>query len=153
MSKRKREKNYLLNFEALPHRTQVIANINGVLFVNDSKARNAISASKALNSFSNIHWIVGGIAKAGGVKSLIEDTGSVKKAYLIGECAIDFSAQLSHVSHSIVDNLESAVKQAYNNALPGEVILLSPAAASFDNYKNFEERGDHFAKLVNELQN
>ena len=84
---------------------------------------------------------------------MIEDTGSVKKAYLIGECAIDFSAQLSHVSHSIVDNLESAVKQAYNNALPGEVILLSPAAASFDNYKNFEERGDHFTKLVNELQN
>ena len=146
-------KNYLLNFEALPHRTQVIANINGVLFVNDSKATNAISASKALNSFSNIHWIVGGRAKAGGVKSLIEDIGSVKKAYLIGECAIDFSAQLSHVSHSIVDNLESAVKQAYNNALPGEVILLSPAAASFDNYKNFEERGDHFTKLVNELQN
>ena len=146
-------KNYLLNFEALPHRTQVIANINGVLFVNDSKATNAISASKALNSFSNIHWIAGGRAKTGGIKSLSDDTGSVKQAYLIGECATEFSRQLSHVSHIIVNNLENAVTQAYNNALPGEVILLSPAAASFDNYKNFEERGDHFAKLVNELQN
>jgi len=142
----------LINFKALPHRTQAIASINGILFVNDSKATNAVSASKALNSFSNIHWIVGGQAKLGGIKSMVSNMKTVKHAYLIGECAKDFSKQLRHIPYTLSIDLEKAVKDAFTNARPDDVILLSPAAASFDNYRNFEERGMHFVKLVNELQ-
>lgn len=144
---------FLANFEALPHRTQVIASINDVIFVNDSKATNAISASKALSSFSNIHWIAGGQEKTGGLEPLMNKFESVKHAYFIGECAAKFSKQFRNSPQTLSKNLENAVKQAFRNAAPGDVILLSPAAASFDAYENFEERGLHFSDLVNALDN
>lgn len=142
---------FLENFEGLPHRTEVIACINDVIFVNDSKATNAISASKALASFSNIHWIAGGQAKIGGLEPLMHKLESVKHAYFIGECAVNFASQFHSTPQTLAKNLQNAVRQAYRNAVPGDVILLSPAAASFDAYKNFEERGLHFCELVNEI--
>ena len=142
---------FLENFEALPHRTQFIARINDVIFVNDSKATNAMSASKALTSFSNIHWIAGGQAKIGGLEPLMNKLESVKHAYFIGECAVNFASQFHGIPQTLAKNLQNAVRQAYRNAVPGDVILLSPAAASFDAYENFEERGLHFSELVNEI--
>ena len=72
-------------------------------------------------------------------------------AYFIGECAVNFASQFHSTPQTLAKNLQNAVRQAYRNAVPGDVILLSPAAASFDAYKNFEERGLHFCELVNEI--
>ena len=82
----------------------------------------------------------------------MEHLGSVKKTYLIGESALDFSVQISGSPQSIFQTLDEALAEAYKNAIPGDTVLLSPAAASFDQYANFEQRGLHFSKLVSELE-
>ncbi len=141
----------LASFQGLPHRSQLIGERDGVKFVNDSKATNVDSAAKALQAFARIRWIAGGLGKDGGIGGLVPLLGSVAKAYLIGHSARDFALQLGATPHEICETMERAVARAAAEAEPGEVVLLAPAAASFDQYPNFEKRGEHFAALVQDL--
>ena len=140
------------SFAGLPHRSQTVAEIGGVAFVNDSKATNADAAEKALMAFDNIRWIAGGMAKEGGIAALSPLFSRVKKAYLIGHSARDFALQLSGTPHEVVETMDAAVARAAAEAEPGDTVLLAPASASFDQYPNFEKRGEHFAALVAALQ-
>jgi UDP-N-acetylmuramoylalanine--D-glutamate ligase len=139
------------SFRGLPHRSQRVGEKDGVIFVNDSKATNADSAAKALQAFRNIRWIAGGLGKAGGVEALKPHLGSVRKAYLIGHSAREFSLQINELPHEICETLERAVARAAAEAEAGDTVLLAPAAASFDQYPDFEKRGEHFVSLVKEL--
>lgn len=136
------------DFKGLPHRSQTVRVIAGVRFVNDSKATNVDSAAKALQAFGKIRWIAGGLGKDGGIAALAPHLGSVVKAYLIGHSARDFALQVGNLPHEISGTMDTAVARAAAEAQPGEVVLLAPAAASFDQYPNFEKRGEHFAALV-----
>jgi len=127
-----------------------------VLFVNDSKGTNADATAHALSSFSDIFWIAGGKAKQGGITSLTGYFPRIRKAYLIGEAAQEFAATLgSAVPHEISGTLDVAVASAARDAeaagLTDAVVLLSPACASFDQYRNFEIRGAKFRELVQAL--
>jgi UDP-N-acetylmuramoylalanine--D-glutamate ligase len=135
-------------FKGLPHRSQMVAEIEGVRFVNDSKATNVDSAAKALQAFANIRWIAGGLGKEGGLSELLPHLGAVKKAYLIGHSARHFALELADLPHEICETMEVAVSAARADAEAGDTVLLAPAAASFDQYPNFEKRGDHFVELV-----
>ena len=139
------------SFAGLPHRSQLVGERAGVRFVNDSKATNVDSAAKALQAFPRIRWIAGGMGKDGGIAALAPHLGSVVKAYLIGHSARDFALQLGETPHEICETMERAVARAADEAQPGEVVLLAPAAASFDQYPNFEKRGDDFAARVRAL--
>jgi len=136
------------SFAGLPHRSQLVAERGGVRFVNDSKATNVDSAAKALQAFGRIRWIAGGMGKDGGIVALQPYLGAVVKAYLIGHSARDFALQLGDTPHEICETMERAVARAAAEAEPGEVVLLAPAAASFDQYPNFEKRGEDFAARV-----
>ncbi len=142
----------LNSFGGLPHRMEEVARLGSVLFVNDSKATNADAAEKALSSFSDIHWIAGGRAKEGGIAPLAPLFPRIAKAYLIGEAAEDFAATLRDVPHVICRTLDQAVAQAGADVLrsraPQPVVLLSPACASYDQFPNYEIRGDRFRDLV-----
>jgi len=143
----------LKSFPGLAHRMQEVGRKGAVLFINDSKATNVDAAARALASFSDIFWIAGGRAKEGGLQGLEGYFRRIRKAYLIGEAARDFAASIEGVvKYEIVDTLERAVEIATEDAersLANEpVVLLSPACASFDQYPNFEVRGDTFRKLV-----
>ncbi|MDP2082928.1 MAG: UDP-N-acetylmuramoyl-L-alanine--D-glutamate ligase [Pseudotabrizicola sp.] len=138
----------LHSFAGLPHRSQMVGERDGVRFVNDSKATNVDSAAKALQAFPAIRWIAGGMGKDGGIAGLAPHLGAVVKAYLIGHSARDFALQLGDTPHEICETMASAVTRAAADALPGEVVLLAPAAASFDQYPNFEKRGDDFVAQV-----
>ncbi|MDB6452075.1 UDP-N-acetylmuramoyl-L-alanine--D-glutamate ligase [Falsirhodobacter sp. 20TX0035] len=138
----------LASFAGLPHRSQLVGERGGVRFVNDSKATNVDSAAKALQAFGRIRWIAGGMGKDGGIAALQPHLGSVVKAYLIGHSARDFALQLGDAPHEICETMERAVERAAVEAEPGDVVLLAPAAASFDQYPNFEKRGEHFTALV-----
>lgn len=138
-------------YPGLPHRCQIIAEINGVTFVNDSKATNADAAEKALLAFKNIHWIVGGVPKAGGISPLQGLFDRVKHAYLIGKSADEFAETLGDHPQQTCGTLEAAFVAALGNAEPGDVILLAPACASFDQFKSFEARGDAFVAMVRAL--
>jgi UDP-N-acetylmuramoylalanine--D-glutamate ligase len=127
-----------------------------VLFVNDSKGTNADAAAHALSSFADIFWIAGGRAKQGGIMSLTEFFPRIRKAYLIGEAAKEFAATLGDgVPHETSETLDVAVDHAARDAeacgLKETVVLLSPACASFDQYRNFEIRGTRFRELVTAL--
>jgi UDP-N-acetylmuramoylalanine--D-glutamate ligase len=144
------------SFPGLAHRMQQVATQGAVAFVNDSKATNADAAEKALASYNNIFWIAGGIAKTGGIEPLAAYFDRITKAYLIGVAAESFSAVLDgKVAFEICETLARAVQAAARDAAlaakPDPVILLSPACASFDQYKNFEVRGDAFVELVARL--
>ena len=146
----------LASFPGLAHRMEEVGRKARVLFVNDSKATNADSAAQALACFSDIFWIAGGRAKTGGIASLGSFFPRIRKAYLIGEAATDFAAELEgRVPHAVVGTLERAVERAAADAetseMPEPVVLLSPACASFDQYRNFELRGDRFRELVRAL--
>jgi UDP-N-acetylmuramoylalanine--D-glutamate ligase len=146
----------LRSFPGLAHRMEQVGRRGKVLFVNDSKGTNADAAAHALSSFADIFWIAGGRAKLGGIASLTEYFPRVRKAYLIGEAAKEFSATLgASVPHQISETLEVAVEHAARDAeasgLPDPVVLLSPACASFDQYRNFEIRGTAFRDLVTAL--
>ena len=141
----------LHSFAGLPHRSQLVAERAGVRFVNDSKATNVDSAAKALQAFPAIRWIAGGMGKEGGISALLPFVGSVKKAYLIGHSARDFALELGDLPHEICETMQRAVARAAEEAEAGEVVLLAPAAASFDQYPNFEKRGEDFAAQVQAL--
>jgi len=136
------------SFAGLPHRSQLIGERGGVRFVNDSKATNVDSAAKALQAFPRIRWIAGGLGKDGGIAALAPHLGAVVKAYLIGHSARDFALQIGETPHEICETMERAVARAAEEAEAGDVVLLAPAAASFDQYPNFEKRGEDFAARV-----
>ncbi|MEP1327362.1 UDP-N-acetylmuramoyl-L-alanine--D-glutamate ligase [Pseudophaeobacter sp.] len=133
----------LASYPGLPHRSQTIAESQGIRYVNDSKATNLDSAAKALSAFKNIRWICGGLEKEGGLGALQGQTGNVRKAYVIGREASSFAMQLD-VEAEVCTSMATAVARAMAEAEPGDVVLLAPAAASFDQYDNFEQRGDDF---------
>ena len=146
----------LRNFPGLAHRMEQVGRLGHVLFVNDSKGTNADAAAHALSSFADIFWIAGGKPKAGGITGLAEYFPRIRKAYLIGEAAKEFAETLgSRVPHEISETLDVAVGSAARDAeasgLADPVVLLSPACASFDQYRNFEIRGGAFRDLVNAL--
>jgi UDP-N-acetylmuramoylalanine--D-glutamate ligase len=146
----------LVSFPGLSHRMEEVGRKARVLFVNDSKATNADSAAQALACFSDIFWIAGGRAKTGGIASLDRFFTRIRKVYLIGEAASDFAAELrGKVPHVVAGTLERAVELAAADAEASQmaepVVLLSPACASFDQYRNFEVRGDKFRELVRAL--
>ena len=148
--------NGLRSFPGLAHRMEQVGRVGNVLFVNDSKGTNADAAAHALSSFSNIFWIAGGKPKAGGITGLADYFPRVRKAYLIGEAAQEFSLTLGdRVPHEISETLAVAVASAARDAeasrLADPVVLLSPACASFDQYRNFEIRGAAFRDLVTTL--
>ena len=144
----------LASFPGLKHRLEEVARLGKVLFVNDSKATNADAAEKALLSFDKVHWILGGKAKAGGIDPLRPLFAKVAAAYLIGEASDAFAAVLSAagIPFTRCGTLPVAVTQAAEAAAASDeiapVVLLSPACASFDQYPDFEKRGDHFRTLV-----
>jgi UDP-N-acetylmuramoylalanine--D-glutamate ligase len=146
----------LLTFPGLPHRMEEVAQIGRTLFVNDSKATNADAAAKALASFSDIYWILGGKQKEGGIESLRDLFPRVARAYLIGEASVPFAATLgAAVPHRFCGTLDSAITEAALDAERGgaaePVVLLSPACASYDQFANFEARGDVFRELAQSL--
>lgn len=140
------------SFAGLPHRSQLVAEIDGVRYVNDSKATNVDAAAKALQAFERIRWIAGGLGKDGGIAALTPYLEHVSKAYLIGHSARDFALEIGQTPHEISETMEQAVAKAHAEAEPGETVLLAPAAASFDQYPNFEKRGEHFTALVEGLK-
>ena len=146
----------LQSFPGLAHRMETIARRGRVLFVNDSKATNADSAARALACFSDIFWIAGGKPKTGGIEQLSGFFPRIRKAYLIGEAADAFAAGLGRqVPFVVAGSLDRAVELAARDAEAATemapVVLLSPACASFDQFRNFEVRGDKFRELVQAL--
>jgi UDP-N-acetylmuramoylalanine--D-glutamate ligase len=146
----------LISFPGLAHRMEQVGRLGPVLFVNDSKATNADSAAQALACFSYIFWIAGGKPKTGGLASLTGFFPRIRKAYLIGEAAGGFAAELEgRLPHVVAGTLDRAVELAARDAAASDVkepvVLLSPACASFDQYRNFEVRGDKFRELVHAL--
>lgn len=148
-------------FPGLPHRQQLVRIMNGVAYVNDSKATNATAAGRALACYKNIYWIVGGLPKEGGLSGLEPYMQNVKQAFLIGDAMDDFGSWLDNhgVPHSFCQNIDTATQEAHNMAQqdrgqPGGTgtVLLSPACASFDQFDSFEKRGDAFIGLVENLQ-
>ncbi len=138
----------MASYPGLPHRSQFLGEKAGVRFVNDSKATNADAAEKALMAFDRIRWIAGGRMKEGGIAALRPLFGRVAKAYLIGEAAPAFAAELGDTPHADLGTMAAAVAAATAEAEPGDTVLLAPACASFDQYRSFEERGEDFARAV-----
>ncbi|WP_412508500.1 UDP-N-acetylmuramoyl-L-alanine--D-glutamate ligase, partial [Roseovarius sp. SYSU LYC5161] len=136
------------SFAGLPHRSQIVAEKDGVTIVNDSKATNVDSALRALCAFGRIRWICGGLQKDGGLAGLAPGLGNVVKAYVIGREAEGFALDLDGVDTEICTTMDRAVARALADAEPGDTVLLAPAAASFDQYDNFETRGEHFMTEV-----
>ena len=136
------------SFGGLPHRSQLVGEKDGARFVNDSKATNIDSAAKALQAFPKIRWICGGLQKDGGLAALLPHVGAVQKAYVIGRDADDFARQLVGVETVVCGTMEAAVAAAAADAVAGDVVLLAPACASFDQYDSFETRGDDFMAQV-----
>ncbi|MGC6471971.1 MAG: UDP-N-acetylmuramoyl-L-alanine--D-glutamate ligase [Parvibaculales bacterium] len=141
------------NFPGLAHRLQQVRQVGSTCFVNDSKATNAAATRHALGAFDDIYWIAGGQAKEEGVAPLVDALHGVKKAYLIGDAAQTYADTLSdHVPCVLSGTLEKAVPNATQDALSsgGGVVLFSPASASFDQFVNFEQRGDSFIRIVDD---
>lgn len=165
----------LLSFPGLAHRMQEVGSLfvgdRRVLFINDSKATNAEASQQALKSFGDIYWIAGGRAKEGGIESLIPHLGAVRKAFLIGEAAEIFAETLDEagIVYEICGEMDKAVMAALSAAVSADIssemaaggseppvnevaVLLSPAAASFDQYPNFEVRGGAFSEIVSKIK-
>lgn len=144
----------LMTFPGLAHRMETVGHLGAVRFVNDSKATNADAARQALASYDRVFWIAGGRAKAGGIDSLTDLFPRVACAYLIGEAGPDFAEALESVPHTVSGEMALAVAQAAADAAEAaesdgpQVVLLSPAAASFDQYPDFEARGEAFRAAV-----
>jgi UDP-N-acetylmuramoylalanine--D-glutamate ligase len=132
---------------------------SSVMFVNDSKATNSDASMQALNTYSNIFWILGGKSKSDGIESLIPYFKNVSKSYLIGESAPKFHKTLTKhkVNHKISGTLEKAIicatRDAMQSECPNPVVMLSPSCASFDQFENFAVRGDAFRGHVNKIIN
>jgi UDP-N-acetylmuramoylalanine--D-glutamate ligase len=146
------------SFAGLAHRMEPVATIEGVRFVNDSKATNPDAAARALASFQEIYWIAGGRPKEGGLEPVLPWLSRVRNAFLIGEAAEAFGRTLraQDVRHTVCGELATAVRQAAEaarrDAREGSVVLFSPACASFDQFRDFEHRGEVFKRLVAELR-
>jgi UDP-N-acetylmuramoylalanine--D-glutamate ligase len=147
--------NGLMTFPGLAHRMETVSKLGRVRFVNDSKATNADAARQALSSYPKVFWIAGGRAKDGGIDALADLFPRVETAYLIGEAEEAFAATLEGRARVVrCGNMEAAVAAAYADARDGEdeaIVLLSPATASFDQYADFEARGEAFRAAVQAL--
>jgi UDP-N-acetylmuramoylalanine--D-glutamate ligase len=146
----------IASFPGLAHRIEDVGRAGKVRFVNDSKATNADAAERALVCFNDIFWIAGGRPKAGGIESLVPHFPRIRKAYLIGEAANEFARTLDgRVTYEVSDTLDQAVMHAAADARLSSastpIVLLSPACASFDQFRDFEARGDAFRSAVNAL--
>ncbi|PZQ21730.1 MAG: UDP-N-acetylmuramoyl-L-alanine--D-glutamate ligase [Sphingopyxis macrogoltabida] len=148
----------LATYRALPHRMEWVGEARGARWYNDSKATNAASAAPALAAFPpapgpRLHWISGGRAKGDGLAACRPWFGHVKRAYLIGEAMEGFAAEIGEaIPVDLSGDLATAVARAAAAAAPGDVVLLSPACASFDQFRDYEERGDRFRALVQALE-
>jgi len=142
----------LQSFPGVPHRLEEVAEIGGVRFVNDSKATNAAAARRAVAAFEEpLHIILGGLGKNESYAELAADLRAQgARAYLIGAAAAELAGEID--DHEQSGDLATAVRAAAAAARPGDVVLLSPAAASYDQFQDFEERGDEFRRLVEELR-
>jgi UDP-N-acetylmuramoylalanine--D-glutamate ligase len=142
----------LMSFTGLAHRMENLPAIGRVKFVNDSKATNADAARQAMSAIPKFYWIAGGVPKAGGIEPLADLFPRIKKAYLIGEAAADFKTTLDGRAAAVIaGDLATATEMALRDAAAsGEdaVVLLSPACASFDQFPDFEVRGDAFRAVV-----
>jgi UDP-N-acetylmuramoylalanine--D-glutamate ligase len=145
----------LMTFPGLAHRMEDAGRIGAVRFVNDSKATNADAARQAMSTIPRFYWIAGGVPKTGGIEPLADLFGRIDKAYLIGEAAPDFARTLKgRAPYTMCPGLEQAVAAAYRDAAAAgseAVVLLSPACASFDQFPDFEVRGDTFKAAVQGL--
>ena len=142
----------LRTYPGLPHRMERVREKDGVIFINDSKATNPTAAAPALAAFERIRWICGGQAKSDNLDECAPSFGHVRKAYTIGEAGELFASLLSpHMPVAQCETLERAVGEAAAEAQSGDTVLLSPACASFDQYRDFEHRGDEFRRLVEGL--
>ena len=155
--------NSIKTFKTLEHRIEFVGTFAGINFIDDSKATNAESVKYAIDSMKDIYWIIGGRQKEGGIDLLKPQLGNgrIKRTFVIGECEKDFYNVVKNEMPSYkCHRLEKAVKKAFKLALKdlkkgkvkNPIILLSPATASFDQYKSFEERGDHFKALFKEIK-
>lgn len=151
--------NALASYASLPHRMQAVGTHNGVLYVNDSKATNPASTAPALAAWpakdgkARIHWIVGGLAKTDNLDECAPHFANVAHAYTIGEAGHMFADLLRpHMAVDDSEMLSAAVRRAARIAQPGDIVLLSPACASFDQFRDFEARGDAFVAAVEALE-
>ena len=146
----------LLNFKNLEHRTNKIYSKDNIVFINDSKATNPAAANYAVNKFTDIYWILGGLSKNNDLSKLQLDSNHIKKAFFIGSSSYELEKIApDQLEYELSKDLERATKSAYNEAKNNKhgVILLSPGCSSLDQYKNFNERGEVFIKAVNDLVN
>lgn len=154
--------NAIKTFKALEHRVEKVSNFAGIEFINDSKATNAEATQYAIQSLNDVYWIIGGRKKEGGIDILMPqlEKGNIKRIFTIGECEKEFYNQTKKILPSYkCHKLEKAVIKAFKLALKdlkkgkvkNPVVILSPACASFDQYKSFEARGDHFKKIVGDI--
>ncbi len=142
----------LCTYPGLPHRMERVRESGGVIFVNDSKATNPTATAPALAAFDKVRWICGGQAKTDNLDECTPHFGHVRKAYTIGAASELFASLLSpHMAVAECETLERAVRAAAGEAEAGDTVLLSPACASFDQFRDFEDRGDQFKRLVGEL--
>ncbi|MDB5493805.1 MAG: murD [Phenylobacterium sp.] len=148
---------HLMSFPGLAHRMETVGHLGKVRFVNDSKATNADAARQALSSYPKVFWIAGGQPKTGGIAPLADLFGRVEKAYLVGEAAPAFAEVLNGKAPAVISGtIEAAVGQAYADAAASgreAIVLLSPACASFDQFADFEARGEAFRAAVQQLAN
>ena len=148
----------IASFQGLPHRMEQVATIDHITFINDSKATNGDAAAEALKTFDNIYWIAGGDAKEDGLGIAADHLGQVRHAYMIGASAEQFAHQVNGqcpvtISHQLNSAAKSAFHDAKEDGLSTATILLSPAAASFDQFKSFEMRGNQFRQIASDLAN
>jgi UDP-N-acetylmuramoylalanine--D-glutamate ligase len=147
----------LATYHALPHRMELVGEVAGVRWFNDSKATNAASAAPALAAFppapdQRLHWIAGGQAKGDGLDACRPWFGHIKCAYLIGEAMDGFAVEIGDALPVVrAGDLATAVAHAAAAVQPGDIVLLSPACASFDQFRDYEQRGDAFRDLVQAL--
>jgi UDP-N-acetylmuramoylalanine--D-glutamate ligase len=148
---------HLMTFPGLAHRMETVCLMGKVRFVNDSKATNTDAARQAMSSYPKFYWIAGGLAKTGGIESLTDLFPRIEKAYLVGDAAPAFAQTLRGKALAVdCGTIEAAVQQAYADAKASgqeAVVLLSPACASFDQFADFEERGEAFRAAVQRLAN
>ena len=148
-------KKAIASFDGLPHRQELVGTFNRLTFVNDSKATNADATARALSCYNSIYWILGGQSKQGGIELLSEFFPNIRHAFLIGECSEEFADVLNgavkFTSCGTIQNAIETIKNDIPNIYNDEVvILLSPAAASFDQFESYEARGDTFRLLIKE---
>ncbi len=142
----------LKGFKGLKHRNQFLGEVNGVSFVNDSKATNFSSAVKSIKSNKNIRLILGGKSKSESISEYLKDFGNVKSIYLIGSSSKEFSKFLEKFCFKVCNNLDIATKTAFEEAIEGDSVLLAPACSSFDQFKSFEERGEMFIRIFHNIK-